>query len=131
MAEIIGLTASILTFIEFSAAIISTARSVHAATDGMCPEIQELLKQSNEVTHWHQQMSKLKATRDLSLAEHQIMATAGDCDKTVEDLRGLIAKVSIRPDARVQSLERSRVVLRLFASQSDLKRLQARLKDLD
>lgn len=127
MAEIIGLTASILTFIEFSAVFVSAVQKVHAATDGTPQEIRKLLQQADDIADWEDRLTVLKSQKRLTSAELRILRTGGACRKTADDIKAIAEKVSIRSDAKLRFLEHPRVVFGLLASQPDLKRLQERL----
>ncbi|KAG4269328.1 hypothetical protein FPRO04_12017 [Fusarium proliferatum] len=127
MAEIIGLTASILTFIEFSAVFVSAVQKVHAAADGTPQEIRKLLQQADDIADWEDRLTVLKSQKRLTSAELRILKTGGACRKTADDLKAIAEKVSIRSDAKLRFLEHPRVVFGLLASQPDLKRLQERL----
>ncbi|KAJ4059318.1 hypothetical protein NW763_006751 [Fusarium oxysporum] len=127
MAEIIGLTSSILTFVEFSAAIISAVQKVRAATDGTPQEIKELLKRADDIAVWENKLGLLKSQKKLTPAEHSILDTGGACKQTAADIKAISDKVYIRSGAKLRLLEHPRVVFGLFMSQPDLKKLQERL----
>ncbi|KAK2690190.1 hypothetical protein QWA68_010945 [Fusarium oxysporum] len=93
MAEIIGLTSSILTFVEFSAAIISAVQKVRAATDGTPQEIKELLKRADDIAVWENKLGLLKSQKKLTPAEHSILDTGGACKQTAADIKAISDKV--------------------------------------
>ncbi|KAF4946460.1 hypothetical protein FGADI_11098 [Fusarium gaditjirri] len=127
MAEIIGLTASILTFVEFSAALLSAVQKVRAATDGTPQEIRELLEQADDIAEWEDRLTVLKSQKKLTSAELRVLKTGGACRKTADDIKTIAEKVSMRSGAKLKFLEHPRVVFGLLVSQPDLKRLQDRL----
>ncbi|KAG5765437.1 hypothetical protein H9Q72_006466 [Fusarium xylarioides] len=94
MAEIIGLTSSILTFVEFSAAIISAVQKVREATDGTPQDIKELIKRADDIAEWENKLGLLKSQKKLTLAELKILDTGGACQKTAADIRDISDRVS-------------------------------------
>ncbi|KAF5983799.1 hypothetical protein FCOIX_3015 [Fusarium coicis] len=96
MAEIIGLTSSILTFIEFSAAIISAVQKVRAATDGTPQDINELLRRADDIAEWENKLTLIKSQKRLTPAELKILDTGEACQKTAADIKDISDRVSIR-----------------------------------
>ncbi|VUC24312.1 unnamed protein product [Clonostachys rosea] len=134
MAEalaIIGLTSSILTFIEFGLTITSAARTIYRTVDGKVPEIQELERDLDEIDRRNQQVLKRSTTGALSKAERQIFSTINECEKISSDLRKLVEKLAKRPAAKSNVLESSRIAIQAVMSRNELETLTRRLKQQD
>ncbi|KAK7222219.1 hypothetical protein V2G26_010222 [Clonostachys chloroleuca] len=130
MAEalaIIGLTSSILTFIEFGLTITSAARTIYRTVDGNVPEIQELERGLNEIDSRNKEVLKRNTTSPLSKAERQIVSTVKECDNISGDLRKLVARLAKRPAAKSKAWESSRIAIQAVMSRNELETLRQRL----
>ncbi|KAM0417168.1 hypothetical protein ACHAPT_012805 [Fusarium lateritium] len=115
MAEaftIIGLTSSIITFIEFGIRITRAARSIRVAADGKAPEIQELEKNLDEIHARNQRILERKAAGRLSKDEARIA-------DTVEEY------------AKYQLFETGRITVKMAVGRGELESLQKRLMEQD
>jgi len=129
---IIGLVASILTFIDFGLKVVSGTRNVHDSAHGTTAEVRELdlivadVRSSNDMVK-KQQLSGRKLSED----EQQILAMVAECEKLVGELSKVISKLKVRADARSKTLESARVFTRSFLKQGDIQALRTRLDKLD
>ncbi|KAL2675742.1 hypothetical protein Neosp_011933 [[Neocosmospora] mangrovei] len=133
MAEafaILGLTSSIMTFIEFGIRIVTTVRSIRAAVDGKAPEIQELEKTVGEIHARNQRVLQRKAAGRISKDELRIADTVKECDKLADDLRMVINTLT-KQATRHKFIEVSRVTIQMVVKKGELENLQKRLMEQD
>ncbi|CAH0025318.1 unnamed protein product [Clonostachys rhizophaga] len=134
MAEafaIIGLTSSILKFIEFGLTITSASRTIYRTEDGKVPGIQELERDLDEIDRRNQEVLNRNTTSPLSKAERQIFSTVKDTDKISDDLRKLVARLAKRPAAKSKAWESSRIAIQAAMSRNELETLRQRLQKQD
>lgn len=134
MAEafaIIGLTSSILTFIEFGIKITSTFRAISSSADGTAAEIQELDKDLQQIHTRNQRILARKESRKASPDEIRIADTVVACESLAQDLRKIIQKLSRRPDARSRHFEAGRVTIQTAIKKGEIESLQKRLRQQD
>ncbi|KAJ4012547.1 hypothetical protein NW752_008246 [Fusarium irregulare] len=132
MAEIVGLIASIMGIIKFSADCLTIIESIRDNQHGRTDQVQELEANLGEYVTFNEQLQKLKEkierTRKLSDIEQSIISTGRDLESTVQDIKDLIKKLSIRPNAQFKFLEVGRSVANHLVFRNDIKDLYKRLE---
>jgi hypothetical protein len=134
MAEalaIIGLASSIITFIEFGVAIITTTRSIRSSPDGKVPEIRELETSLNTMRLRNTAALERMASKPMSQHELQISQAVVECEKVVAQLKRLVRLRTRRSDARFPNIESAIVFARMVMGRGELDRLIKQLKNQD
>lgn len=130
--SIIGLVASVITFVDFGVKVISTSKDVRSSHLGMPGDVHQLDLIINDIQKSHDEIRKgMKATQKLSEDESRILLMVQEAEGLYTQLRSVIAKLEVRDDARSKTLESLRVAFRLSWNQNDLKGLAERLEKLD
>lgn len=130
---IIGLAASILTFVDFGAKVISLTKSIHDSPANMAPDTQELSYMLEDIRSLSNAIQKSTSLRTrLSEDETKILRVASQCDKLAEELGNLLETLKIRDDTALpRAIEITRVALRTARKKKHVDSLQERLKDLE
>jgi hypothetical protein len=144
MAEalaLIGLTSSIITFITFSASLLSIAKSAHDAQGGVLPELRELDLVIRDVTESQQKFtdavvspkgsSSSSSSSDLMKCDGVTRDMAKECAKLAEELRGIVSELTMKKDPRFPLLESTIVALKRMSMSAQLKDVRTRLIALD
>lgn len=127
-ATIIGLTSSIITFIEFGIKAVRLARSIHGTTaearelDLIAEHVQAL---SSDV------LRKRTNAKQVSEEEQRIIAIATECQQVAKELRKLLATLKMRDDAWSRKMESTRVLLQTLKKKGEIEELWQRLDKLD
>lgn len=128
---IIGLAASIISFIDFGTKMVSLAKSVRDSPGGTIPEaddlnviIQDIRSVSDEIRH-------KMPTAGLSRDEQRIVHMVTRCDELAGELSHILEKLKMRDSAWSKKMETVRVLLRAVWKKKEVDSLQKRLQDLD
>lgn len=135
MAEalaLIGLTSSIITFIQFGSKLLLIAKSANDARDGALAEVRELDLMVRDITE-----RRFKLTNTLSSGESLLQCDriteemANECTEVAGQLRALVMMLTIRKHALSRTLESGRVAFKSMSKAQEMKELRSRLIALD
>ncbi|XXG99970.1 hypothetical protein Hte_006311 [Hypoxylon texense] len=129
---IIGLTASIITFVDFSINLVSAGKSLYASPLDTTEELHRLGLIVQDVQRKNSQLWQIQETRTRNLCEDEMMAMklAKESDKIAEDLMKVLKKLEIR-DGHNRSVESMRVTIWQRLKKKEVVELQDRLLKLD
>jgi hypothetical protein len=129
---IIGLASSIITFVEFGLKVVSGAKGIRDSQHGTTAEIHQLDLIVADVRALNTEVKQQQLShKKLSEDELRILAMVTECERLQDELQKTIESLTVRPDARSQTLESARVFAKSFFKSSDLQALRTRLDSLD
>ena len=130
-ATIIGLTSSIITFVDFGVKVVRLARSVRDKR-GAPPELQELDLIAEEIRVLSDSVLRKRSTASaLSDDEKRIIQIATECRNLAVELRELVATLTVRDDAWSKTMELGRVLIQTLRKKGDIEVIWQRLNRLD
>jgi hypothetical protein len=130
-ATIIGLTSSIITFVDFGVKVVRLAKSVRNA-HGTAPELQELGLIAEEIRALSDGvLRKRPPGGPLSADEWRMVRMATECINLATELRVLLATLTVRHEAWSKTVEMGRVLIQTFKKKSDIEGIWQRLNRLD
>lgn len=125
--SIVGLTASIVSLIEFGIKLVSASRSLYDSPVDTADELYQLGRIVEDVRRKNVQLKKIQTTLTRKLDEDEIVAIdlAVESDKIAADLKKVLNKLKIRDD-RSKKIEVLRVVIsqRLKRKEVDVQRVE-------
>ncbi len=130
--SIIGLTSSIITFVDFGVKVVRLARSIREA-NGSAPEVQELDLIAEEIRVLSDGVLRRRSTpaRGRSVDEDRMLAMAAECRNLAVELRALLATLTVRGEAWSKTMELGRVMIQTFRKKGDIEGIWKRLNKLD
>lgn len=133
MAEpfaIVGLAASIFTFVDFGSKVISLAKSIRE-THRAIPEAEEL---KLIVQHYRSLSSALRGSPTLSRLsedEQQVLEMADKGDQLATELSDILQTLKVRDTAWSRTIDEGRVAFQTMRKKKTIDALQVRLESLD
>ncbi|KAH6955665.1 hypothetical protein BKA56DRAFT_503443 [Ilyonectria sp. MPI-CAGE-AT-0026] len=135
MAEalaLIGLTSSIITFIDFGSSLLSNAKSARDAWHGAVPEIHELDLMLRDISERQSRLAdSVSPGKKLLDCNRVTKEMAKECAAVAEKLRALIIMLTMRNNRMSRILESGRVALLSISKGQEIKELRTRLAHLD
>jgi chromosome segregation ATPase len=125
---IIGLAASICSFLDFSGKVISLAKLVRESHDGAIPEAEELELIVLHVRSLSSTLLNGQAVHNASRHEQQIMAMAAKVDQLAGELSDIVQKLKVQDKTWVKT---SYAAFYLITKKKDINSLETRLVTLD
>lgn len=130
-ATIIGLTSSIITFVDFGVKAVRLAKSVRDA-HGAAPEVQELERIAGDIRVFSDGIIRRRpAGTALAADEARMVRMATECINLTNELRPLLATLRVRDEAWSKTMELGRVLFQTFKKKSDIEGIWQRLNRLD
>lgn len=129
---IIGLTASIVSFIDFSLKIVSTGKEIYDSGRDTTQQNHELRFIVEDIRRKNQEFRKTQtnATRKLHNDELQVIKLAAESDKVAEKLQKLLGKLKTRP-GHWKITEAGRIAIVSRKRKNEVDDLRDRLLRLD
>ncbi|KAK6822962.1 hypothetical protein PG987_014507 [Apiospora arundinis] len=132
MAEVIGLTASIVSLVDIAIKIVSTGRSLYGSLNDTPDEIGRLSLVIEDIRRRNFPLRQRAVARphDLCEDEKEAMKLANECDDIVKKLNKIFDKLKIR-DGHSRTLEVTRVTFRQLMGKKEVTDLCTQLRLLD
>ncbi|KAK7991117.1 hypothetical protein PG990_015397 [Apiospora arundinis] len=132
MAEVIGLTASIVSLVDIAIKIVSTGRSLYGSLNDTPDEIGRLSLVIEDIRRRNFPLRQRAVARphDLCEDEKEAMKLANECDDIVKKLNKIFDKLKIR-DGHSRTLEVTRVAFRQLMGKKEVTDLCTQLRLLD
>lgn len=129
---IIGLTASIVSFIDFSLKIVSSGRSLFNSSHDTTKELQELGYIVDDIRKKNKELQELEknSTRKPHKDETQALFMAKVSDELAEDLEKILNTLKKRP-GKSRLYESGRIAVQHQVKAADIKTLRTRLLTLN
>jgi hypothetical protein len=134
MAEpfaVIGLAASILTFVDFGVKVIALARSIRDSQDGTIPEAKELESVVEHVRAFSASLREASGDNSLNRDEQRILMISAKCDKLAAELGDVLKKLRVRDKAWSKKIDTTRVIIQAMWKKKDIDSLRDRLGHLE
>ena len=128
---IIGLAASIVTFIDFGTKMVSAAISLRDSPDGTIPEAEELNLIIQDIRSLSSEIQERMPTKALSEDERRILLMVSKCNELAAELMRILDKLKIRDKTWSKTVEAFRVTLQAAWKKKDVESLQQRLRALE
>ena len=128
---IIGLAASIITFIDFGTKIVSAAISLRDSPDGTIPEAEELNLIIQDIRSLSSGIQDKMPAKAMSEDERRILLMVSKCNELSAELMRILDKLKIRDQSWSRTVEAVRVTLQVAWKKKDVESLQRRLRDLE
>ncbi|KAH7183607.1 uncharacterized protein B0J16DRAFT_307950 [Fusarium flagelliforme] len=133
MAEplaIIGLVSSIITFIEFSSKLISTAKRLRDNPDEPVTELERLEQTKQHVKHLKNAFEK-ESDGFMPQDIQEILWTAGQCESVAADLIAILQRLKGKDGSSFKTLDAISVAMLAFWKKKPIDNLQNRLEKLE
>ncbi|KAK6210810.1 hypothetical protein LQW54_005858 [Pestalotiopsis sp. IQ-011] len=129
---IIGLTASLVSFIDFSLKIVSTGKELYNSGRDTTRQLHELSSIVEDIRRKNQEFRKVQtnATRKLHNDEIQAIKLAAKSDKVAEELQKILEKLKTRP-GYWKVTEAGRITIVSRKRKNEVDELRDRLLKLD
>lgn len=132
-ASIIGLTASIVTFIDFGIKVVSLAKTIRESHDGALalPHSSELNLIVDDVRALVREVREKKSGPGQPAEDDQLLVSiAVECERLATRLRSILDTLKVRDGAWSRTLEVGRVLFFTVTKKSDLEDIRQRLDSL-
>jgi hypothetical protein len=129
---ILGLVASVITFVDFGYKVISGSNSVRSSVKGMTVDVTRLDDVVEEIRRLNNSVTAQLAGRSkLTKLEEHVLDMVREAELVNTRLRREIKKLTMRTDPRFKHLESGRVAIQSLWSHKDLQILGKELVLLD
>lgn len=126
-ATVIGLASAILTFVDFSAKIISTAKEIQSSASGATAEHEEIGKAIGRLEDLTQHLDTQSPKKTLALTpqDKKLLELQKRCITVSSELQKILESIqSKKPGSKVDSV---RVALKTWKNKGKIEELQSRL----
>lgn len=134
MAEpfaVIGLAASILTFVDFGVKVIALAKSIRESQDGAIPEAEELESIVEDVRAFSASIRETSGANELNRDEQRVLSISAKCGKLATELGDVLKKLRVRDKAWSKKIDTTRVIIQAMWKKKDIDSLRDRLGHLE
>jgi len=132
-ASIIGLTSSIITFIDFGIKVVSLAKTIRESHDGalVLPHSSELNLIIDDVRALIREVREKKLGPGQFAEDDQLLLSmAAECERLATRLRSILDTLKVREGAWSRTFEVGRVLLHTVTKKSDIEDIRKHLDSL-